>query len=479
MDLTNLNTDQRKRRRPADLSTMIYGKIPPQAKDFEESILGAIMIQRDAYDSVADMLRPEMFYVDSHQRVYKAIQSLSNKSQPVDIQTVVEELRRSEELDLVGGPYYVTKLTEKVVSSAHIQHHSRIIVEKFFAREQIRIGGEMISNAYEDSVDPFENLEQAQKDLHELSTTINHGEADRLDTVIVDVFRNIESLRHRESFLIGVTSGYRSIDKLTFGWRNSDLNIVAARPSVGKTAFTLSLAIHAAMNGNPAVFFSLEMSKRQLVERVLASQAKMYLSTIKGARLSDEQMQHLYSCGVQPLAGVPLYIDDTASMTVGQFKAKLRREVKRNNVKIAFVDYLQLLKSSLGKNTNRQQQIGEISRELKITAKELDMPIIALSQLSREVEKRSNPIPQLSDLREAGDIEQDADMVAFLYGHTEKEIQSDMNLAGDIFLKVAKHRNGALANLKFNYDKDYQTFTDQGEGEMKLFKNNHKEDNPF
>lgn len=474
MDLKTIHTSRRK-----SVDPMIYGKVPPQAKELEELILGAIMVQKNAYDDIADLIKPEMFYVDSNQRIFTAIQSLSRKSQPVDIGTVVEELRKSEELDLVGGPYYVTKLTNTVVSSAHIQHHARIVIEKFFSREQIRIGGEMISNAYDDAVDPFENLEQAQRDLHELSTAVNHGEADRLDSVMVDVFQNIDKLRHRDHFLIGVTSGYPSIDKLTFGWRESDLNIIAARPAVGKTAFTLSLAIHAAINNQPAAFFSLEMSKRQLVERVLASQAKMFLSTIKGARLSDQQMEHLFTKGMQPLAGVPLYIDDTASMTVGQFKAKLRRLVKKYGVKIGFVDYLQLLKSSLGKNTNRQQQIGEISRELKITAKELDIPIIALSQLSREVEKRANSIPQLSDLREAGDIEQDADMVAFLYGHQEKDIKADMNLENEIFLKVAKHRNGALANLKFEYDKSYQSFSDQGEGEMKFINSKKKEDNPF
>lgn len=476
MDLKTIHTNKRKP--PVD--TMIYGKVPPQAKEFEESILGAIMVQKNAYDDIADMLRPEMFYVDSHARIFTAIQSLARKSQPIDIQTVCEELRHSGELETVGGMFAVTKLTQTVVSSAHIQHHARIVIEKFFSREQIRIGGEMISNAYEDSVDPFENLEQAQRDLHELSTVVNHGEADRLDSVMVDVFQNIEKLRHRENFLIGVTSGYPSIDKLTFGWRETDLNIIAARPAVGKTAFTLSLAIHAAMNNQPAAFFSLEMGRRQLVERILASQARMFLSTIKGARLSDEQMQHLYTKGLQPLAGVPLFIDDTASLTVGQFKAKLRRLQKKYGIKIAFVDYLQLMKSSIGKNANRQQQIGDISRELKITAKELDMPIIALSQLSREIEKRASPIPQLSDLREAGDIEQDADMVAFLYGHLEKDLKADMNLENEIFLKIAKHRNGALANLKFEYNKSYQFFTDQGEGEIKFTSTKgRKEDDPF
>lgn len=477
MDITNLNREKKRRVAP-DLSTMIYGKVPPQAKEFEEVLIGALMLEKGAYEIVSDVLRPEMFYVDAHQKIYSAIEQLARKSQPVDTLTVVEQLRSSEELDLVGGFYYVTKLTNTVVSGAHLQHHSRIIIEKFIAREQIRIGGEMISNAYEDSVDVFENQEQAEKQLHELSASMNNQEAERLDSVVVDVFRNIESLRHRENFLIGVSSGYKSIDRLTFGWRDSDLNIIAARPAVGKTAFTLSLAIQAALSKSPAAFFSLEMSKRQLVERVLSAQAKMYLSTIKGARLTDEQMQHLYTNGVQPLAGVPLFIDDTASLTVGQFKAKLRRLVKKHGVKIGFVDYLQLLKSSLGKNTNRQQQIGEISRELKITAKELNIPIIALSQLSREVEKRSNPTPQLSDLREAGDIEQDADMVAFLYGYTEKEMLANPELSKEIFLKIAKHRNGALANLKFEYDKDYQIFTDLGDGDMKFFKPIN-DDNPF
>jgi len=269
MDLTNLNRDKKNRRKTSpDLSTMIYGKVPPQAKDLEEAVLGAVMLEKGAFDAVVEILKPEAFYVDGHQRIYKAMQSLANKSQPIDILTVVEELRMREELDLVGGPYYVTKLTNAVVSSANIEAHSRIVLQKFIQRELIRISGEIISDAYEDSTDVFDLLDQAESKIYEVTSTHLRNNYETIDSVLVKTIQRIEDLRHKNEDITGVPSGYPSMDRVTYGWQNTDLIILAARPSVGKTAFALNLARNAALHPTkptPVAVFSLEMSAGQLV----------------------------------------------------------------------------------------------------------------------------------------------------------------------------------------------------------------------
>jgi replicative DNA helicase len=437
-------------------------RVPPQALDLEKAVLGAILLEREAIHNVIEILRPEMFYHIRHQVVYETALDMQMSGKQIDLRLLIEQLQSKKQIEEAGGVAYVVSLTDSVVSSYHTEKHARKIAEKYLLREQIRIGSELVSKAYAEE-DPFENLEWAEKQLHDLAQTLNQEDAKRIDTVLVSVVQEIEEQRHRTEALTGITTGYKTLDKLTMGWHATDLSIIAARPAVGKTAYTLSLAINAALHGVPVVFFSLEMGAEQLVKRVLASQAKIFLSKLRSAKLDDQEMNYLFKNGVQPLAGLPFYIDDTASMTVGQFKAKLRRLVRTRGVKACFVDYLQLLKSSLGKNTNRQQQIGDISRELKIAAKELKIPIVALSQLSREVEKRTSGVPQLSDLREAGDIEQDADNVLFLYGHSEKDILSNRDLENAIYLKIAKQRNGSLANIGFHFDKSYQSFTDMGE----------------
>jgi replicative DNA helicase len=448
-------------------------KVPPHSKELEGAVLGAILIERNAYELVGDILKPEIFYFEQNQRIYQAMQQLAQSSAPIDIITV-SELVKADGID----SYTVTRLTNDIVSSAHISSHVNNLLEKYIRREQIRISGELNALAYDESINPYDAQEDAEKKLHELSCSLQQSESRQVSSIMVEVFKEIHALRDREHYLTGITSGYSSIDLLTMGWQRSDLIIIAARPAVGKTAFTLSLALNASLSGFPAAFFSLEMSGEQLVKRVLAAQAKMTLSRIKGCRLDDRELEHLFERGIKPLANVPLFVDDTASLSVSQFKARLRRMIKRHGIKIAFVDYLQLLKSNLGKNTNRQQQIGEISRELKITSKELNIPIIALSQLSREVEKRANGTPQLSDLREAGDIEQDADMVMFLYGHSEDQVRMEPDKANEIYVKIAKHRNGGLDNIQFYYDKDYQTFSDKGKAVEKFLKPIHSDD-PF
>src|SRR5215217_5129750 len=320
MDLTNLNRDKKNRRKTSpDLSTMIYGKVPPQAKELEEAVLGAIMLEKGAFDAVIEILKPECFYVDSHQRVFKAMQTLANKSQPIDILTVVEELRFKEELDLVGGPYYVTKLTNSVVSSANIEAHSRIVLQKFIQRELIRISGEIISDAYEDTTDVFDLLDQAESKIYEVTSTHLRNNYETIDSVLVKTIQRIEDLRHKNEDITGVPSGFPGLDKITYGWQMTDLIILAARPSVGKTAFALNLARSAALHPTKptgVAFFSLEMSAGQLVQRILSAESEIWLEKISRGRLEEHEMKQLYKRGIERLSNAPIFIDDTAALNI-------------------------------------------------------------------------------------------------------------------------------------------------------------------
>jgi replicative DNA helicase len=468
MDLTNLNKDRKARRRSSiDLSTMVYGKVPPQAKDLEEAVLGAVMLEKSAFDTVVEILKPECFYVDAHQRIYRAMQSLQQKSQPIDILTVVEELRSKEELEMVGGPYYVTRLTNSVVSSANIEAHSKIILQKFIQRELIRISGEIIGDAYEDSADVFDLLDDAEAKLFEITNNHMKKNFDSIDTVLVQTVQRIEDMRHRTEDITGVPSGFPTLDKVTYGWQNSDLIILAARPAVGKTAFALNLARNAALNNarpTPIVFFSLEMSSAQLVQRILSAESEIWLEKISRGKMEDYEMKQLYAKGITKLAQAPIFIDDTAALNIFELRAKCRRLKNKHNIGLIIIDYLQLM-SGAGKNTNREQEISQISRGLKQLAKELMVPIIALSQLSRAVETRKdgNKMPQLSDLRESGAIEQDADMVMFIYRPEYYDInQNEMGESnkGETHVRIAKHRNGSLETIKLKALLHIQKFTE-------------------
>jgi replicative DNA helicase len=475
MDLTNLNLNKDRsklRRKPSvDLSTMVYGKVPPQAKELEEAVLGAIMLEKSAFDTVVEILKPECFYLEGHQRIYRTMQSLAQKSQPIDILTVVEELKMREELELVGGPYYVTKLTNAVVSSANIETHSRIILQKFIQRELIRISGEIIGDAYEDSTDVFDLLDDAESKLFEITNSHLRKNFDSIDTVLVKTIQRIEEMRNKQEEITGVPSGFVSLDRITYGWQPTDLIILAARPSVGKTAFALNLARNAALSATKptaVAFFSLEMSSAQLVQRILSAESEIFMEKIARGRLEEHEMKQLYKKGIDRLAKAPIFIDDTPALNIFELRAKCRRLKNKHNVGFIIIDYLQLM-SGAGdnKNGNREQEISRISRDLKGLAKELQVPIIALSQLSRAVESRKEgeKIPQLSDLRESGAIEQDADMVMFLYrpeyyGITANE-QGESN-KGETHVKIAKHRNGSLETIKLRALLHIQKFTEYG-----------------
>jgi replicative DNA helicase len=453
---------------------MVYGKVPPQAKDLEEAVLGAIMLEKGAFDTVVEILKPECFYVDAHQRIFKSMKSLANKSQPIDILTVVEELRSSEELDMVGGPYYVTRLTNAVVSSANIDAHSRIILQKFIQRELIRISGEIIGDAYEDSTDVFDLLDQAESKIYEVTSTHLRNSYETIDSVLVKTIQRIEDLRHKNEDVSGVPTGFATIDRITYGWQMTDLIILAARPSVGKTAFALNLARNAALNAakpTPVAFFSLEMSAGQLVQRILSAESEIWLEKISRGKLEEHEMKQLYARGIQKLAQAPIFIDDTPALNIFELRAKCRRLKNINNVGLIIIDYLQLM-SGTGdnRNGNREQEISTISRSLKSLAKELQVPIIALSQLSREVEKRKdgNKMPQLSDLRESGAIEQDADMVMFLYRPEYYDVtQNEMGESnkGETHVRIAKHRNGSLETIKLRALLHIQKFIEDDGGD--------------
>jgi replicative DNA helicase len=469
-DLKHTNRDRQFKKKPAvDVSTMVFGKIPPQSKELEEAVLGAIMLEKSAFDNVVEIIKPECFYVDAHQRIFKAMQELAEKNSPIDMLTVVEQLKSTSELDIVGGAYYITKLTNYVVSSANIETHSRIVVQKFIQRELIRISGEILGDAYEDSTDVFDLLDDAESKLFEITNNHLRRNYESIENVLVKTITNIEEMRNRQDSITGVPSGFASIDQVTYGWQNSDLIILAARPSVGKTAFALNLARNAALDANKPTavgLFSLEMSAGQLVQRILSAESEIKMEKISRGKMEEYEMQQLYKKGITKLSKAPIYIDDSAALNIFELRAKCRRLVQKHKVGIVIIDYLQLMSgSSDNKGGNREQEISTISRNLKGLAKELNIPIIALSQLSREVEKRkeNNKMPQLSDLRESGAIEQDADLVMFLYRPEYHEINNNEmgdSTKGETFLKIAKHRNGTLETIKLKAMLHIQKFQD-------------------
>jgi replicative DNA helicase len=465
MEITSLSKDRKRRKASIDMSTMVYGKVPPQAKELEEAVLGAIMLEKSAFDTVTEIIKPECFYVEAHQKIFEAMQGLQQKSTPIDILTVVEELKMREQLDLVGGPYFVTKLTNSVVSTANIEAHARIVLQKFIQRELIRISGEIIGDAYEDSTDVFDLLDDSETKMFNITNNYLKKNFEDIGNVLVKAINRIDELRTKTEEISGVPSGFATLDRITYGWQPTDLIILAARPSVGKTAFALNLARNAALHPTKPVgvgFFSLEMSASQLVQRILSAESEIKMEKISRGKLEDYEYQQLHSKGIKKLESAPIYIDDTAALNIFEFRAKARRLVNKHNVGVIIIDYLQLMSGNSDRGGNREQEISNISRNLKALAKELNVPIIALSQLSRAVETRKeSKMPQLSDLRESGAIEQDADMVMFIYRPEYYEVMSNENgesTSGETHIRIAKHRNGSLETIKLRAKLDIQRF---------------------
>ena len=473
MSIPSINTNRTKKKNSnIDISSMMYGKIPPQARELEEAVLGAILLDKSAFDTISEILKPECFYVEAHQLIFSAMQGLQQKNMPIDMLTMVEELKMREQLDIIGGAYYVSKLTNVVVSTANIEAHGRIVLQKFIQRELIRISGEVIANAYEDSTDVFDLLDDSETKMFNITNNYLKKNFVDIGDALAHAVTRIDQLRTKKDEISGVPSGFTSLDRITYGWQPTDLIILAARPSVGKTAFALNLARNAALHPTKpqAVgFFSLEMSASQLVQRILSAESEIKMEKISRGKLEEYEYQQLHSKGIKKLEQAPIYIDDTAALNIFEFRAKARRLVNKHKVGIIIIDYLQLMSGSGDRNNNREQEISNISRSLKALAKELNIPIVALSQLSRAVETRKeSKMPQLSDLRESGAIEQDADMVMFIYRPEYYEVMSnDMGESthGETHIRIAKHRNGQLDTIKLRAKLDIQKFEEwDGDG---------------
>ncbi len=441
------------------------GKLPPQALDLEEAVLGALMIEKDALSAVIDILKPELFYKDSHQKIFLAIQTLFQKSSPVDILTVTAQLRSQGDLEMVGGAYYITELTNRVVSAANIEYHARIISQKYIQRELIRISTDIISTAYEDTVDIFDLLDHAEKNLFDIAQNNLRRDSRKMDDIVRESLISLEQLRDRVDGLTGVPSGFTALDRITSGWQPSDLVIIAARPAMGKTAFVLTCARNAAVQfKKPVVVFSLEMSSVQLVNRLISGEAEILQEKIRKGNLAEWEWEQLHA-KIGNLTEAPLFIDDTPALNIFEFRAKCRRLKAQYDIQMIIVDYLQLMqgKSENKGGGNREQEIGSISRALKSVAKELNVPVIALSQLSRQVESRPDKKPILSDLRESGSIEQDADMVLFLYRPEYYKLTEDEQGRSTVGLGeviIAKHRNGETGTVSLRFIDKFVKFAD-------------------
>ena len=457
---------------PIDLLNS-QGRIPPQAVDLEEVVLGALMLEKEAVNAVIDILTPEVFYKEAHQLIFAAIKDLFTKSEPIDILTVTNHLKSTNDLDAVGGAYYISQLTNRVVSSANIEYHSRIILQKHIQRQLIQISSETIKDAYEDSADVFDLLDNAENKLFQISENNLRRNYDQMPDLVKLAIEDIEKAKNSGSQLRGVPSGYTELDRITQGWQKSDLIILAARPSMGKTAFALNMARNAAVDFNkPIAFFSLEMSSVQLVTRLISSETSLTADKLRTGRLEEYEWQQL-NTKVTPLINAKIFIDDTPQLSVFDLRAKCRRLKQQHDIQMIFIDYLQLMTSKTEKNGNREQEISNISRSLKSLAKELNIPVLALSQLSRSVETRpGSKKPILSDLRESGAIEQDADMVLFIYrpeyyGLSEDEDQSSTK--GKAVVSIAKHRNGKLGDVELRFVGQYARFEDLEQDYTKNF----------
>jgi len=445
------------------------GKMPPNAVDFERLVIGTFLIDKKGLDHSIDLLTPEVFYDPRHQVIFRTILKLYEGNHPVDIMTIIQDLKKEEKLNLAGGDHYIIELTMGVSSSAHIEYHVRVILEKYILRSLINVSANVIDSSYKESTDVFELLDKAEQSFFEITNgTIKKG-FDTANSLVKQAIETIKSLKDKQG-LSGVPSGFRDVDKETGGWQNSDLIIIAARPAMGKTAFLLSMARNIAVGHKiPMALFSLEMASVQLITRMIASETRISSEKLRKGTLDDDEWQRLFS-NVSELENAPLYIDETPSLSIFDFRAKCRRLVMQHGVRLIMVDYLQLMTAGGGGKGggNREQEISMISRSLKAIAKELNVPVIALSQLSRSVETRPGKRPQLSDLRESGAIEQDADIVSFIFRPEYYKITTwdndeegaETSTENQAELIIAKHRNGATADVRLSFLKHFAKFGD-------------------
>lgn len=439
------------------------GRIPPQAIEMEQAVLGALLLEKEALNRVVDVVRPPMFYKEAHQIIYEGVNELFQNSEPIDILTVKNWLSLNGKLEVVGGVYYLTELTSKVASAANIEYHARVIAQKYLLREMIKIGDEVVHKAYDETTDVFDLLDDTEKNLFELSETNLRRNYMAMTDLVHSTLKRLEGLQGQEGGVTGVPTGFTMMDAMTSGFQPSDLIIIAARPAMGKTAFTLSAMRNAAVRfGVPCAFFSLEMAATQLVQRLLCGEAEIDAQKVRTGRLERYEWEQL-TTRIGSLSKAPIYIDDTPGLSIMDLRAKARRLKAEKNIGMIMIDYLQLMTGS-AKAGSREQEIAGISRSLKELAKEIDVPIIALSQLSRAVETRGgDKKPMLSDLRESGSIEQDADMVMFLYrpeyyGLTTYEDGTSTQGVAEVI--IAKQRNGPVGDVRLQFINKFAKFAD-------------------
>lgn len=443
--------------------TLLQGKLPPQDIPMEEVVLGALMLEKDAYSLVSEILKPETFYEKKHQLIYSAIQELALAQNPIDMMTVINQLQKDGTIEQIGGPYYITQLTQKVSSAAHIEYHAKILVHKALARDLISYAGTIEQGAFDETTDIEALMQRAEGELFQLSQQNIKKDTQQIDPIIMEAIKKIEDASNRAEGLSGLQTGFNDLDAMTSGWQKTDLIIIAARPAMGKTAFALSMVKNMAVNyGIHVGMFSLEMSNLQLVNRLLQNVCEISGEKVKSGRLSPEEWDQL-TTRIKQLQGAPIFVDDTPGLSVFELRTKARRLVKEHGVQIIMIDYLQLMNAAGMQFGSREQEVATISRSLKGLAKELNIPIIALSQLNRGVENRQGGAqrPQLSDLRESGSIEQDADMVCFIHRPEYYKIYEDEkgnDLRGLAEIIIAKHRSGSVGDVRLRFRGEFVRF---------------------
>ena len=474
-----MSQDTRTRRKTPSTYTqpsigLEHGKVPPHATDLEEAVLGALMLESEALNDVVEILKPESFYKIEHQKIFEAITDLFSKSEPVDILTVSSWLKKEGSLELVGGPYFVSQLTDRVASSANAEFHARIIAQKFIQRELIRVSGETYHEAFEDTTDVLDLLDKAESNLFAVAEGNLRKSYDSMSTLVKKALEQVEEAASKDGGITGVPTGFNELDKMTNGWQKSDLLIIAARPAMGKTAFVLSMTRNIAVEfKKPVAFFSLEMASVQLVNRLISSESGIPGEKLKKGSLDKNDWEHMHA-SLKQLGEAPIFIDDTPALSVFELRAKCRRLKAQHDIQMIIIDYLQLMTAGGNqKGGNREQEISTISRSLKALAKELNVPVIALSQLSRAVETRGGTKrPMLSDLRESGAIEQDADMVMFLYRPEyygiETSEETNLPTEGLTELIVAKHRSGATGTVPLRFINTLAKFTNYDDPEFSV-----------
>ncbi len=425
------------------------GKVPPQNLDAEMSLLGAVLIDEEVLADVSEHVKPNDFYDKRHAITYGAMMRLFEKHKPVDLLTLTDELKRKSELDIVGGSAYLSELTNYVPSAAHAESYAEIVAQKAIRRRLIKASGEISELGFDEEIETQEILERAEQELFAVSDQSLKQDLVPMEAILTDSFDRMEELHRNKGSLRGIRTGYRDLDNMTAGLQRSDLLILAARPAMGKTTLVTNLAYNiATINKLPVLFFSLEMSKEQLVDRMLADASGVDAWNIRTGNLSDEDFSKL-SDAMGEMAEAPIFIDDTPGVSVLEMRTKARRIAHEQPIGLIIIDYLQLMQGSGKNDGNRVQEVSEISRGLKLIARELNVPVIALSQLSRSVESRSPQIPQLADLRESGSIEQDADIVMFIYREAYYNPETERENVTDLI--IAKHRNGPVGRVELYF----------------------------